>query len=291
MAATAARTILESTSVDRRTAAAIEAAEAAEAASWRDLYAAAPRAWADGAGVGTREVAGALVLSWAATGRRYFNRAVGLGVIEPATEAALDDILSGWERQGITAFLLQSLPECRPAAYRRWLVQRGLEPFDRQERVVRDGRPLALPVASPPTAREIEVERVTRATADEWAAFVERVYRLDTGPWLPNLIGRLGWHQYVAREAGRIVACRGMHIGPHDAAWLGMDGPVPGVTTDDFEPDAALLEFIVADGLTLGARSFLADIEAPSEALDTPAYRTFGRLGFRRPYIRTHHAR
>ena len=95
----------------------------------------------------------------------------------------------------------------------------------------------------------------------------------------------------MAREEGRIVACRGMYIGPDDAAWLGMDGPVPGVTTDDYDPDAALLEFMVADGLCLGARSFLADIEAPAEALDTPAYDTFGRLGFRRPYVRTHHAR
>ena len=47
----------------------------------------------------------------------------------------------------------------------------------------------------------------------------------------------------------------------------------------------------MAEGLTLGARSFLADIEAPSPELDTPAYATFARLGFRRPYVRTHFAR
>jgi len=37
--------------------------------------------------------------------------------------------------------------------------------------------------------------------------------------------------------------------------------------------------------------SFLADIEAPSTELDTPAYATFARLGFRRPYVRMHFAR
>ena len=50
-------------------------------------------------------------------------------------------------------------------------------------------------------------------------------------------------------------------------AWLGMDAPVPGVMTEDYEPDAALCAFIVADGLQRGATSFLADIELPSMAL------------------------
>ena len=48
---------------------------------------------------------------------------------------------------------------------------------------------------------------------------------------------------------------------------------------------------MVRDGLARGARAFIADIEAPSPALDTPAYATFASLGFRRPYARTHWTR
>jgi hypothetical protein len=187
-------------------------------------------------------------------------------------------------------FLLQSLPHCGPAEYEGWLRDRGLEPFDAQERVIRDARPLD-PASSGPGTREFLVERVSRETADEWSEFIQRVYRLDTGPWLPEFIGRRGWHQYVAREDGELVAARGMYIGSDGMAWLGMDGPVPGVMTDDYEPDAALLARMVEDGLANGARAFLSDIEAPSRAMDTPAYETFARLGFRRPYIRTHWAR
>jgi hypothetical protein len=234
-------------------------------------------------------VAGALVLTWAATGRRYFSRVIGLGVTAPASAAAVDEILDGYERAGITMFLFQSLPHCIPAGYGTWLRERRLEPFDAQDRIIRDSSPLVAP--APPTERRLSVERVTHATADEWAAFLQRVYRLDTGPWLQQLIGRAGWHQYVAREDGRIVGARGMFIGPGGAAWLGMDGPVPGVTTDDYEPDAAICAFAVADGLTRGARSFLADIEAPAPTLDTPAYSSFAGLGFRRPYVRTHYTR
>ena len=271
--------------VTLRVAAAIEAAEAN---AWHDVYAAAPEDWASEVGIDSYRVSGALVISWAASGRRYFSRVIGLGVTEPASEAAIDRILDGYERAGISKFLLQSLPHCRPARYEEWLGERGLEAFDQQDRIIRDGSSLRGGLA---LRNGLTVERVTRETAEEWSTFLQAVYRLEAGDWLPLLIGRPGWHQYVARRDGRIIGARGMYIGPGGAAWLGMDGPVPGVTTDDYEPDAALCEFIVTDGVALGARSFLADIEAPSQAFDTPAYTYFARLGFRRPYVRTHYAR
>ena len=279
--------LIDTSPVDLRTAGAIEAAEAR---AWTDLYAAAPSDFAEAAGLATREVGGTLLLRWAVTGRRYFNRAIGLGITTPATPEVLDEIIGEYERAGISMFLLQSLPHCRPAAYDRWLGERGLEPFDAQDRIIRAGQPAATP-APLPAGRDIAVERVSPETADEWAEFMQRVYRLETGRWLQALIGRAGWHQYIAREEGDIIAARGMYIGPDGIAWSGMDGPVPGVTTDDYEPDAAVCEHMVGDGVVHGARFFLADIEAPSEAQDTPAYQYFSRLGFRRPYVRTHYAR
>ncbi len=275
---------IDTTPVDGATAAAIEAAEAR---AWTDVYGAAPADWAAEVGLSTREVGGATVLSWAATGRRYFSRTIGLGVVSPATPAVLDDILDGYAEAGIAMFLLQSLPHCRPAEYEQWLRDRGLVPFDAQDRIVRGDEPLGS-MPTPPEDREIQVERVQAGTADEWAAFLQRVYRLDTGRWLQELIGRPGWHQYVAREAGEVVAARAMYIDPSGWAWLGMDGPVPGVMSPDYAPDAALCSAIVTDGLSLGARMFHADIEAPSPEQDTPAYEYFGQLGFRRPYTRTH---
>ena len=269
---------IDTTPVDPGTTAAIESAEMR---AWMDVYASAPADWAESVGLGTREVGGALVIGWAATGRRYFSRVIGLGITEPATEGAIDEIIRGYDESGITMFLFQSMPDCRPAEYEDWLRERGLEPFDAQDRVYRDGRPAEQPRTGP-------VERVTRESAAEWEEFIQRTYGLETDGWLERLIGRQGWHQYAYRDGGEILAARGMYIGPDGWAWLGMDGPVPGVMTDDYEPDAALCAFMVADGVEHGARSFLADIELPSPDLDTPAYRYFGELGFTRPYARTH---
>ena len=278
--------IMDTTPVDDATAATWEAAEAR---AWADLYAAAPAEWAAAAGQGTRWFGNTLVIHWAATGRRYFSRAIGLGVTAPATEADVDDVLALWERLGISMCLVQSMPHCGPAAFTEWLRERGLEPFDQQDRIVwADGAAVADPLES---ERGLTVERVQADTAEEWSQYLQRVYRLDTGPWLPQLVDRPSWHHYVARERGEIVAARGMYVGRDGIAWLGMDGPVPGIMTEDFEPDAAICARIMADGAGLGARTIISDIEQPSAGLDTPSYSYFGALGFSRPYARTHWAR
>jgi hypothetical protein len=266
------------------------AIEAAEAHAWSDMYSAAPTHWAAAAGLGLRWIDGSLALCWAASGRRYFSRAIGLGVTKPASETQLDRILALWRGLGIDMFLVQSLPHGRPNTYERWLHERGLEAFDAQDRVIRGGQPLSSEIERA-ALRQFEVEPVTADSAGEWSRFVQDVYRLDTGPWLPRLIGRRGWHQYVTREAGEIVAARGMYIGQDRIAWLGIDAPVPGITSGDYEPDAALCARIVSDGLARGANAFIADIEAPTPLMDTPAYRHFSALGFRRPYVRTHYTR
>ncbi len=193
----------------------------------------------------------------------------------------LDEIIRGYEDAGIAMFLLQSLPHCRPAGYDALLRERGLEPFDAQDRVVRDGGPLE---RAPDGG--FSVERVESPPGRVGGVHPARLSP-RTGRWLQALVGRPGWHHYVARDGGEIAAARSMFIGPDGIAWLGIDGPVPGVHWDDYRPDAALCAFIVADGVARGARGFIADIEAPSAALDTPAYGYFGRLGFTPP-VRAH---
>ena len=211
------------------------------------------QSWAAAAGLGTQEVAGALVFRWAATGRRYFSRTIGLGVVAPASRRR--DRRDPRRLRASRGSRCSCCSRCRTAgrpSTSSWLR-------DLRARAVRRPRP-ACPRRQPAelatTARadrELIVERVHASSADEWAEFLQRVYRLDTGPWLQRLIGRPGWHQYVAREAARSSLRAGCTSARRHR--LARDGrPGPGRHTDDYEPDAALCASIVADGLARGAR-------------------------------------
>jgi hypothetical protein len=275
------------------TAAEAAAIEAVEARAWADLVAACPARHAARIGLEARWRGPVLVVGCPGGGfdRGLFNRPIGLGVVEPATRAAVTGIAAGLEAAGATRSMLVSQPQCAPAAYLDWVAELGLRPQGAWDRVVRDGAPLAAATGAA-GGREIVVSLVGRESVEEWSELLVGVYHVDAGPWLRALHGRPGWRHYLAREDGRPVAARSMYLpAPGEVAFLAVDGPVPGVMTPDYAPDAAILARITADGLGLGAAGFAADIEAPSPARDTPAYDTFGRLGFRIPYTRTHHMR
>jgi hypothetical protein len=272
--------------VDAATAAAIEATEMR---SWADLVAAAPADFAVRVGLRAERVGAALAIGCVGGGfdRGLFNRPIGLGVLEPTTRETVRDLVAAYRRAGATRFMLVSQPHCRPAEYDAWLADEGLLPGGAWDRVVRDGAPLEAAVVEPD--REIDVRTVESDDAELWSGFLADVYRVDARPWLAGLHGRGGWYHYLAFEDARPVGARSFHLpAAGELAWLGVDGPVPGVMTADHTPDARICARIVADGLALGARGFVADIEAPSVAMDTPAYGIFGGLGFRRPYTRTH---
>ncbi len=263
--------------------------EAVEARAWGDLFAAMPRALRAALQAETRVIDGALVLVCPGFDRHKFNCALGIGVLEPATSAGLDAIIDVWRAAGVTAFMLQSQPQTRPDPYQGWLGEHGLRPTSAWDRVVRGDEPLGAPLAAA-DGRDIAVERVDATTMEEWSGLVTRVYGLAAADvWLNALLGRPGWHHYLAREGGVAVAARSMYLDGSREAWLGIDGPVPGVMTADYTPDAALCARIVADALALGARTMVADIEAASPALDTPAYAYFAALGFAWPYTRVNH--
>jgi hypothetical protein len=266
------------------------AIEAAEARAWADLIAAAPPDHAARLGLAAHRVCGALVIRCPGGGfdRGLFNRTIGLGVVEPATRPAVAAIVAGFRAAGVRNFMLVSQPGCLPAGYTAWLDDEGLRPTGAWDRVLRDASPL--PPAAP-TARPLDVRPVDAGSAGAWAEFLAAVYRVDAEPWLRGLGDRPGWTHRLVYEDGRLIGARSMFLpAPGALAFLAVDGPVPGVMTADHEPDAALCRALVAEGLAQGAAGFLADIEAPSPAWDTPAYSAFTRLGFRVPYTRTHHA-
>src|SRR5450432_2491737 len=80
--------------------------EAIERDAWLDLYASAPPAWAAGAGLRHEAFGSTHVLLLKAAPIGQFNRLVGLGVDEPASEVTLDSALACFDGAGIGGFFV-----------------------------------------------------------------------------------------------------------------------------------------------------------------------------------------
>jgi hypothetical protein len=213
---------------------------------------------------------------------------MNLGLIAPASEQQVDELLAVYWEANIRTFAIYHNPHCQPAQLPEWFKARNLRVQGGWDRVYRDN---AAPttIVTPPQAK-YRVEKVTPETAAEWADYLDACYGLPTKPWLLSLVERPSWHHYLLRFEAQTVAVRSMYIHHDGMAWLGIEAPVPGIMTPAYHLDFQICQTIVRDGLNLGVKHFVADIEAPTSEMNTPAYHHFQQLGFRRPYFRSHYA-
>jgi hypothetical protein len=217
----------------------------------------------------------------------HFNCVMNFGIAQPATETLLDQLLTIYHEAGVRHFALYHIPQAQPSVIPEWFRARKLQQRGGWDRIYRDGRAVTEQMIKP--QQGVVVEKVTQTTAAEWAGYIDGCYGLPTTPWLASLVERPGWHHYLLRRDTEIVAVRTMYI-TADMAWFGIDAPVPGVMAPSYDLDVQLCHTMVKDGLDLGVRLFVADIEAPDAAMTTPAYQHFARLGFKRPYFRSHYS-
>ena len=261
--------------------------EACEAHAWADMYDAAPADFMEQFGLEFLQVQNVALTRCKRIPFIHFNCVKNLGMNGPATEALLDEILALYHAAEVTHFAVYHIPHSRPPALPEWLHSRNLHPQGGWDRIYRDSRRLIDLDTS--AQNEFVVEKVTPTTAPEWSAFIDAIYGLPTTPWLLSLVGRPGWHHYLLRRGTEVAAVRSMHIDGAGFAWFGIDAPVPGLMAPSYDLDSQLCRAMVTEGLELGVKYFVADIEAPDTAMATPAYSEFEALGFKRPYFRSHY--
>jgi GNAT superfamily N-acetyltransferase len=147
------------------------------------------------------------------------NRLVGLGVDEPATEAALDEALAAIG-DDVSCYVAVA-PEARPEALSGWLRDRGLEPgwgwmtFRREvDRV-------------PETATSLRLVRVGRDEATAFGEIVATGYGLPEAvvPWAASA-HRKGWDCWVALDGDLPAAAAGVFIA-EGVGYLGFAATLP----------------------------------------------------------------
>src|SRR5438876_8918592 len=94
--------------------------EFGEAEAYADLHRAAPADFAEQLGMSVEKVGSAMAIIMAGADIPLFNRVMGLGVAEPATEEMVDHILSLYREASVSG-MVQLAPSAQPAELPGWL--------------------------------------------------------------------------------------------------------------------------------------------------------------------------
>jgi hypothetical protein len=252
------------------------AAELGELEAFRDLYAAAP----DDVGAQAQDVGGALCIRLeAAPSSAMFNRALGLGLSEPATQEGLDAI--GTFLSGL-GWCVALAPQAEPPELPAWLERRGFSTGYGWTKFARDLGQLPRP------RTELRVERVEEGRADAFAEAFVRGYGTPEffGEWLASIPGRDGWHCFVALD-GEVVAGTGALYVSAPVGWLGIAATVPEHRRKGAQ--GAILAARIEAAAAAGCEVVVTETGAPVDGQPGGSYRNIVRAGFEPQYVRANY--
>jgi hypothetical protein len=135
----------------------------------------------------------------------YLNQAAGLGLGAPATEQAVDDVLSFY---GLAPrpFIVAVEPDARPRALAGWIEARGLR---RRLLLVRTQR---VPEAAAAAAGGFRIEDVGVEGGETYAALASHGLPAVVARAVASLVGRPGWTHSVAYEGATPVAAGALFV-------------------------------------------------------------------------------
>jgi hypothetical protein len=231
------------------------------------------------AGQAQAEIGGAVCLGFEGTpGSALFNRALGLGLAEPATEAGLDQIDAFFADRGL-AYGIPLTPDAQPPELPEWLEARGFTRGYAWTKFVRGPEP------SPPVASELRVEELGADRADVFADVFVRAYGTPdvTRALLERLPGSDGWRCFAAFDGDAATATGALFV-TGGVGWLGAAGTLPESRRRGAQ--GVLLAARIEAGLAAGCETLVTETGEPVEGRPGGSYRNLVRAGFEPQYAR-----
>ena len=254
--------------------------EMSEALAYRDSVTAAADIMANPAGASWAEIGGGVAFALTVIDFGFFNRVVGLGTAQPATEDDVESASQFFVQLGLSRSVVHAAPGARPDELVGWLNARGYVAGARWVKLWHRLREIAAPN---PTLR---IERIGASQAKAWGDVVMAAFDMPepVRPVATATIGKAGWIHYLGFEGDTPVCTAAMRF-EGDAAWLGYGG-----TLDAFRGrgwQTAMFRQRLVDARDRGCR--LAITETGEETERDPvnhSYRNMVRTGFELGYAR-----
>jgi hypothetical protein len=258
-----------------------------EAAAFVDFYAAAPPALAAQLGLRTTEIAGATLLFAPKLPATIFNRAMGLGVHRPATEADLDAVIAAFREagQGKLAYWIHANPFAVPANLRQLLEARG---FTMPER--RTWAKMMRGTAPPPDIpTSLEVRKARPDEASAVAQTIATAFGMPPMlvPWIEAIFDRPRWTGYAVLADGNVVGGGCLFVDGENA-WLGL-----GSVATEFRNrggQGALMSLRIRDAIAAGCTRVATETGEPVSNEPNPSLANMVRCGFEKACSRVNYA-
>ncbi len=253
--------------------------EMSEAEAWADMLLAAPPALAKEYGIRLDRLSTAAVGIVARVDTAILNRTLGLGVLEPATEALVDAVLKDYSSTNIKHFTLQVSPHAEPQAIFGWLSASNLVIQGNTAQVFRDDKPPA------EAKTNLSIQKIGVEYSGAFAEIACSIYGIPAQlqPWFIALVGRPRWHHYLAFEGNHPVAAAALFV-DGNVGWTGFAG-----TLDRYRQRGAqnaLLAQRIRDGITMGCDWFVSTCEEETPDHPSPSFHNLLRHGFKLAYLR-----
>lgn len=252
-----------------------ELVEFGEAEAYADMFAAAPLEW----GLHVERWGSVIALVAPPIDVMLFNRVLGLGLREPASEAQLDELVALYRQASVRHFGIQLSPIAQPSAVKDWLYTHGLRPTDNWAKVYRVvDQPIEIHT-------DLRMEVIGREHAADFGRVACAAFGMPSAlqPWLENLVSRANWHVYLAFD-GEQAAAGGALFVRGKVGWLGIEGTLASHRRRGGQ--GAIMAQCIRDAAQLGCRWVITETGEDLPDRPNPSYHNMLRTGFTLAYQR-----
>jgi hypothetical protein len=254
-------------------------AESIELRIRESFWAVLPRELAEKRRLESFRVGGAFVTVAPGSISLQRNRVCGLGVEEPATESAVDEILDMFRARRIKRLSFHVSPCSQSDAIIEWLKARGFKFHHHYSALVRD----TVPPSS--VATSFQIERIGKTHAEDFARVFGNVFAWDSDRvgWIAASVGLPGFSHYLACDGDRPVATALIYVSGL-CGWMGWAGTLTRYRRRGAH--AALIAVRLERAAELGAKWVVCETLEPRPGRPSGSYRDLLKQGFRKAYLR-----
>jgi hypothetical protein len=271
--------VKENAMLDLTTEKITDICEWSESEAWANFYQCAPLEFVKKYRLEAQRVGSVWVTLIAELDWTFFNRIVGLGIGQPASQTMLDDAIAILQNAGCKNYMAQLSPLAQPSQLPEWLERRGFVRKSNWAKVYRGDEPV--PIA--PT--DLRVERIGKKQAPTFAEVALTAFEMpfELSPFMIGNVEKPGWQHYLAFDGEQAVSAAAMFVSG-EVAWLGYGSTLP--THRRRGGQSALFALRIQDGLKLGCKAFVTETGEDSPEHPNPSYHNMLHSGFKLAYLR-----